>query len=209
MSLRSKWCPWVTFMCCSTDAQLQHKCPSTPTPAAFFFFFSVYCNPIGSFEVFSLALRGPHCQHCICVDWLTLRHICWEGLLCFIAKVHLKFVEHAFVTSVVDVGYDSRVLHSQHVFLLSKHLLCPSQEGEKTHWAEEKSILVFCQATGNLEVSPIKRPSFTLRSRITLLTWSIEPNKTVTQSGMKYVHVHLVTFELSPISYGTETSNDG
>jgi len=36
--------------------------------------------------------------------------------------------------SVVDVGYDSRVLHSQHVFLLSKHLLCPSQEeGEKTH----------------------------------------------------------------------------
>lgn len=59
-------------------------------------------------------------------------------------------MEHAFVTSAVDDGYDSRILHSQHV-------CCPSQEeGEKTHWAEVKSMLVFCQATGNLEVSPIK-----------------------------------------------------
>lgn len=68
----------------------------------------------------------------------------------FIAKVDLKFMEHAFVTSVVDVGYDSRVLHSQHVFLLSRHLLFPSQEeGEKAHlcWysARQQATLKYLQ----------------------------------------------------------------
>lgn len=37
----------------STDAQLQHKCPSTPTPAAQEVF-SIYCNLIGSFEIYFL-----------------------------------------------------------------------------------------------------------------------------------------------------------
>lgn len=52
----------------STDAQLQHKCPSTPTPAAQEVF-SVYCNLIGSFEIFFFFfLQGPYCKYCICFE---------------------------------------------------------------------------------------------------------------------------------------------
>lgn len=129
------------------------KCPSAPTPAAQEIF-SVYCNPL-RFFFFFLFLRGPYC---ICVQ-CQLCIISAEQVCCvrFIAKVHLKFVERAVVTSVVDVDYDSTVLHRQHVFLLLKLLLCPSQEeGETSHWPVVKSMLGFCQVTDNLEESPIK-----------------------------------------------------
>lgn len=43
----------------STDAQLQLKCPSTPTPAAQEVF-SVYCNLIGSFEIFFSSFCKDH-----------------------------------------------------------------------------------------------------------------------------------------------------
>lgn len=90
MQPRRRLCPWVTLMCGGICVVLlMHSCSINVLQLPllqlrrFFQFTVTWLDPLRFFSF----LQGPYCKHYICFEWLTLHHICWEGLLC---KFHRK-----------------------------------------------------------------------------------------------------------------------
>lgn len=174
-------CPWVTLMCGGVCVVLlMHSCSTNVLQLpllqlrSFLQFTVTWLDPLRFF---------PYCKHCICAEWLTATYLLRRSVVYvssqrFIWDSWSVLLWRQLLTLITTVRYctDSMFFSSA-----STSSVLPKKKEKTAHWAELKSTLGFCQATGNLEGSPIKWPSFTLCSSITLLTWSIEPNKAATQ----------------------------